>query len=163
MHASPGFRLLFAVLLALSVGGKLVAGPQSLRGAEQTMQGDTKGQIAVFLSRHGFRVGEIEDQPDSLFVSATAGECRLLAVLAAPGGWHRYILRRLASPQDQVFFVFDATIYQDQPIWRPWVHHYWQVFNLYVGRHLPTQAVLGMVASPACTLGNMPWRELTKQ
>lgn len=159
---SARLRLLFALLLALSVGGKVLAGDQSLRGAEQAERSTAQDRIAEFLGRHGFEVGKAGDPLNVPFVPAAAGDCHLLAVLAAPEGWHRDITRRLASPQDQVFFVFDAMVYQDQPEWLPWVHHYWRVANFYIGRKLPDRPILGIVASPACDLRDMPWQEIAE-
>ncbi|MBX6742124.1 MAG: hypothetical protein QJR07_15530 [Acetobacteraceae bacterium] len=157
---STRLRLLFLLLAVLSVGGKVLAGDQSLRGAEQALQSAGKDQLADFLGRQGFQVHE-EGRPDSPFVQAATADCHLLVMLAAPEGWHRDIIRRLALPQDQVFFVFDAVVYQDQPEWLPWAHHYWRVLNFYIGRKLPARPLLGIVASPACDLRDMPWREIT--
>jgi hypothetical protein len=162
VHASARFKLLFVLLLALSVGGKVIAGSQSLRGAEQAMQSTEKGQVIAFLGRQGFRMDAADSQPEPEFMPAVAGDCRLMAVLAAPQGWHRDITYRFAVPEDQVFFVFDAEVYQDQPAWRPWIYHYWRVLNLYVGRKLPARPVLGIVASPACDLRDIPWQEIAE-
>ncbi|MFC7473497.1 hypothetical protein ACFQS7_03980 [Dankookia sp. GCM10030260] len=161
---APLWLSLFLLLLVVSVAGKVVAGTQSLSGVEEALKNTAMGaeRVASFLERQGFRVGEVESMPDVPLVLATSGGCRLVTVLAAPQGWHRDITHQFASAGDQVFFVFDATIYQDQPKWPPWVHHYWQVLNYYVGRRVPTRPVLGIVASAACDLRGMPWREIAE-
>jgi hypothetical protein len=158
VYASPRLKLLFTLLLGLSVSGKVIS--HSLRGTEQMMQNTEISEIAAFLGRHGFQVGEA--QPDFPFVPAAVAGCHLLIASAAPEGWHRDITRRLASPQDQAFFVFDGVVYQDQPAWRPWLYSYWRELNLGFGRALPARPVVGIVASPACALRDMPWQELAE-
>ncbi|WP_431267186.1 hypothetical protein [Dankookia sp. P2] len=152
------------LLLVLSIGGKVAVGNQSLWGAEKAVQGTTAtmDRVTAFFRRHGFAVSEVGDDPDVPLFQATAGDCRVLALLAAPQGWHRDVIRRLASAGDQVFFVFDAATYQDQPKWPPWTHHYWQVLNYYVGRRVPTKPLLGVVTSSACDLRGMPWQEIAE-
>ena len=162
MRASSRLKLLFALLFALSTAGKVIADGRSRHGTEETIQSTAKDRIATTLGRHGFRVEKAEALPDSPFVPAVAGDCRLLVVLAAPGGWHRDITHRLASPQDQVFFVFDGVMYRDQPKWLPWVHQYWHALNLHVGRKLAARPLLGVVGSPDCDPRVIPWRELAE-
>jgi len=158
--ASPFPQRIFILLLILSVGGKIAVGHQSPRGAEGTIERTTKVEIAAFLNHQGFRVDSSIDQPESPFVSAVAADCHLIAMLAAPQGWNRSILRLLAKGQDQILFVYSSTIYQDQPVWLTWTDHYWRLLNRYAGRKLPAQPVLGVVASSTCNLRDMPWREL---
>ena len=156
MAASPGLRASFVLLLVASVGAKFAIGNPSLRVVETTMEKSAKAEIAAFLNRQGFRVDNIQDQTDSPFVSAIAGSCRLIAMAAAPQGWHRGLLQQLAKGQDQELFVYGAAVYRDQPIWLTWTDHYWSVLNRYAGRNLPTRLVLGIVASPTCNLRDMP-------
>jgi hypothetical protein len=150
---------MFALALVLSVGGKIVAANRSLDG---TWQAPDNSPMTAFLDRHGFRVGRNEDTVDSPFIRADAGDCRLLAVYAAPQGWHRDIVRQMASAQDEAFFVFRGAVYQDQPLWQTWTRHYWRLLNLYVGRRIPAWPVLGIVASRACDVHDMPWQDLAE-
>ncbi|MDP3418490.1 hypothetical protein [Falsiroseomonas sp.] len=150
------------MLLALSVGGKVIAGNQSLRGVEQAMQNTEKGQVIAFLYRQGFQMDATGIEMEDVFLPVVAGDCHLVAVLAAPQGWHRDITHRVALPEDQIFFVVGAKVYQDQPAWGPWIYHYWRVLNLYVGRKLLARPVLGIVATPECDLRDMPWQEIAE-
>ena len=122
MAASATLRGVFALLLALSVGGKLIANSRAMDGAWPALE---KSQIVDFFNRHGFVAGDTGDDAVSPFVQATAGDCHLLAVHAAPQGWHRDIVRRMASPQEEVFFVLDGAMNRDQPVWLTWTRHYW--------------------------------------
>src|SRR6185312_9515347 len=109
---SPALKAAFVLLLVLSVGGKVVitnqwppsAGPTGLSGAEADA-------VAAFFGRHGFRVGEVRGTEDPPSVRATAGACELLAMLVAPNGSQRSLVRQLASGRDRVLFVFDAVAY----------------------------------------------------
>lgn len=162
MAVSPALKGAFALLLALSIGGKIIAADRSLQGAGPPEADAALGEIAAFFDRHGFRVSEVGGEPDLPSVRATAGGCELLAVLAAPEGFHRDIIRRSASEQDRVFFVFDAVAYPDQPMLLTWTHHQWRVLNLRVGRRLPVRPTLGVVASPACDLRGLPWQDIAE-
>jgi len=95
--ASPGLRASFVLLLVASVGAKFAIGNPSLRVVETTMEKSAKAEIGAFLNRQGFRVDNIQDQTDSLFVSAINGSCHLIAMAAAPQGWHRGLLQQLAQ------------------------------------------------------------------
>ena len=48
------------------------------------MEKSAKAEIGAFLNRQGFRVDNIQDRTDSLFVSAINGSCHLIAMAAAP-------------------------------------------------------------------------------
>jgi hypothetical protein len=149
-----------ALLLVLSVGIKLTHGYSTPLSQAASV---TKSEVAAFLDRQGFRVDEVDaTNVDSPFVQAAKGTCHLLAVAAAPQGWHRDLVHRLAAPDDQVFFVVDGTVFDDQPQWRTWTYHYWRLVNRFVGRRLPLHPVLGVVASPDCDLGNLPWRDVAR-
>lgn len=160
--ASPTLKGAFALLLALSVGGKIIAADRSHPGVEPTAAGALADDVAAFFDRHGFRVDEDRGTFELPSVRAVAGECELLAVIAAPEGFHRDIIRRAASERDRVFFVFDAVTYPDQPLWLTWTHHQWHVLNRRVGRSLPNRPVLGITASPTCDLRGLPWREVAE-
>lgn len=154
-------RMGLALLLVISVGGKIAISNQSPRVADATMGKTATVELAAFLNRQGFRVES--DWPESPFVSATAGDCRITALVAAPQGWHRNILRQTASGTDQVLFVYGNTIYQDQPVWLTWTDYYWSLLNRYVGRKLPIRPVLGILALQTCNLHDIPWVEFQKR
>jgi hypothetical protein len=155
-------RMSFVLLLVVSVSGKLALSNQSASVVEATMERTATGELVAFLNRQGFSVESTNHWPESPFVSAIAADCRLIALVAAPGGWHRDILGQLASGKDQVLFVYRATVYRDQPVWLTLTDHYWRLLNRYAGRKLPIQPVLGIIASPTCNLREMPWAEFPR-
>lgn len=164
MAVSPTLKGLFAFLLAVSVGGKIIA--VSWSPAEGTWSapysaGNT--EIAAFFDRHEFLARKDENNMGDVFVGpGVAGDCHLLVINATPEGWVRDAVRQLASRNDEVFFVFDGTVYQDQPTWHTRMHYYWRQLNRFTGRAIPARPVLGIVASPGCDLRDMPWREIAE-
>jgi hypothetical protein len=157
MCALARFSILLAFLLGVSIGIKVMS--HSLDDVGH-MKGTDESSIAALLNRYGFLVEAGEARSDPPLVLAAAANCHLLVMLAAPEGWHRDIPYRLASPQDQVFFVFDGVVYRNQPIWRTTLRSYWLKLSLRLGVAVPSQPVLGIVASPGCALGNVRWGEL---
>ena len=86
----------------------------------------------------------------------------MLIAEVAPQGWHRFILRRLASDGDQVFFLFRGRKYEEQPVWLTRLTAYWAVAVRNVGLNARVEPVLGIVASPACGLDAMQWGEFAE-
>lgn len=167
MTASPTLKGAFALLLALSVGGKFLI-PNRAADQWPSAVGPTEwthteaDAVAAFLGRHGFRVGEVRGTAEPPSLRAAAGDCELLANLVTPEGFQRGLVRQLASERDQVSFVFDGATYADQPAWLTWTHHQWRVLNGHLGRRTPARPVLGIVASPACDLRSLPWGEIAE-
>jgi hypothetical protein len=147
-------KLLLISLLILTLSFKVLAN----RSQSVSKQQDeiTRTQIAAFFARHGFH----PDGAAGIGVSVRAGECQLLVAEAAYQGWHRDILRRLASAEDQFFFYFRGHKYSDQPVWRTRLSGYQTSFLRNLGLKAPAEPVLGIVASPACDLKAIPWQEL---
>ncbi len=116
--------------------------------------------IATFLTRHGFQPNDVTAIQNLIGASGRSGGCQLLIAEVAFQGWHRDALRRSAAEEDQFFFFFRGNKYQDQPVWLTWRSGYWNIFLRNFGFNAPIEPALGIVASPACELNAMPWREL---
>jgi hypothetical protein len=160
---SPTLKAAFVLLLALSVGGKIVIAGRSQPGGGRTGPSAAEAEaVGAFFARHGFQDTEVSGTEDLPSVRAAAGECKLLAILVGPDGYQRSIVRHLAAPGDRVLFVFNAVVYPDQPTWRTWTHFHWRVLNARVGRALPDRPALGIVASPTCDLRGLPWSEVAE-
>jgi len=93
-------------------------------------------------------------------VPAIRGECRVLVAAVAPQGWHRDILRRLAGPGDQVAFLVDGRLYDDQPVWQTLSQYYWDRLNRIIGRDAGGALPRGILASPDCDLSAPMWTAL---
>lgn len=164
MGTSPAFKGLFVFLLVLSVSGKVIIADRSQEdGTWSATDSAGKGEISAFFTRHGFQVGkDANDGGYPFMLPAVAGDCRLLAVYVAPQGLQRDVVRRLVAPHDTAFFIFRGVVYDDQPVWATRMYHYWRRINNYLGQMIPAKPVIGIVASPACDLRDMPWAELAE-
>ena len=116
--------------------------------------------IAAFLAQHGFQPNDVIAIQNPIGASGRSGGCQLLVAEVAFQGWHRDALRRSAAEEDQFFFFFRGNKYQDQPVWLTRLSGYWTIVLRNLGLNAPVEPVLGIVASPACELNAMPWREL---
>ena len=153
-------KLVLCGLLILTLSYKVSKGmSQSVSGQEQDEM--VRTQIAMFLAGHGFQPNSVTAIQNPIGASGRSGSCQLLIAEVAFQGWHRDTLRRSAAEDDQFFFFFRGNKYQDQPVWLTRRSGYWNIFLRNFGLNAPVEPVLGIVASPACDLNAMPWRELT--
>jgi hypothetical protein len=154
--SSRASKLLFAALLILTLSFKVLL----TRTQSGSVQRDAmvRPKIAAFLSRHGFQ----PDPTGLIGVAGRSGECQLLITEAAYQGWHRDSIRRLASQDDHVLFYFLGQMYPDQPVWLTRLAGYSASVVRNLGLNAPSEPVLGIVASPACKLGALPWQELAR-
>ena len=151
-------KLVLCGLLILTLSFKVSDGmSQSVSEQQDEM---VKTHIAAFLAQHGFQPNRDIVIQYLIGVSGRSGGCQLLIAEAAFQGWHRDSLRRLASREDQFFFFFRGHKYQDQPVSLTRLSGYWNRFLRNLGFNAPVEPVLGIVASSACDLNAMPWREL---
>ena len=162
MLALSQLRALLIALLILSIGIKVAARSHQLYAdAEtETVQQAERRDVVDFFRHHGFRVERDESEPEASVIPALAGECRMLIVLASPQGWKQDVVRQLATPEDQTFFVYNGGRYREQPVWRTLIDYYWRKLYHYVGVKLPPSPLLSIAASPACELSRMPWQEV---
>ena len=159
MIASYVPKLLLGVLLILTLSLKVPGGVSEAVPEQDEM---VRTHIATFLARQGFKPDRAIAGQNPIAITGHSGGCHLLIADVAPQGWHRFILRRLASGGDQVFFVFRGRKYEEQPVWLTRLTAYWAVAVRNVGLNTRVEPVLGIVASPACGLGAMQWGELAE-
>src|SRR5207244_3020155 len=75
-------------------------------------------RIADFLRDQQFNVTETgEIINDMAVLRASMGACNMFVMKAAPQGWNRDMILSRASASDQILFVFQGTLYTEQPIW----------------------------------------------
>lgn len=152
MFRSSTVKWVFAALVLLSVGLKV--GAITARTGQPR---ETAADITAFLSAQGFTVSLGSEASGLSFLAATRDDCRLLVADADPRGWHRYVIRQAAAPDDRVLFVYLGGIYSDQPTWLTWADYNWRKVNHLAGRELPKRIVLGMIASAGCDLTGTQW------
>jgi hypothetical protein len=146
-----------ALALALTLAVKIALLP-SVAPAETPAE--EKGPVVAFLEHQGFAVGGPLPNNDPVMLSATKAGCSLRFAEVSPIGWHRDVLARLAAPGEQVAFVYGGNVFATQPVWKTFFDHSWRRLLAYAGLHAPEQPVLGIIASPGCSLRELPWGEL---
>ena len=114
-----------------------------------------KTQAAAFITQHGFELDHSSMSQHANTVFSRSGGCQLRITVAAPQGWNRYILRRIASDGDHFFFLFRGRKYQELPIWQTRLSTYWT--TLVRNRAEP---VFGVLGSPSCDMDEIPWQDL---
>lgn len=159
MRSSHVPKLVLGGLLILTLSFKIPGGVRQSMSRQDEM---VRTHIATFLARQGFEPDRAIASKDLIAVSGRSGGCQLLIAEAAPEGFHRHILRRFASDGDQFFFWFRGRKYQDQPVWLTRLSAYWNTAVRKLGLNAGVEPVFGVVASPACDLDAMPWRELAE-
>lgn len=147
------FRLIVALLLALTVGWKVALSFTSIRDNRD----DFKSVLVEFLSRRHFTVFEANDIKG---VEAVAGDCRML-ITGNDILWHDDIIKSLASPYDRVFFVYRRVVYPSLPTWSIVTHQYWSRFLRKIEfKHSGDSPILAVIASTHCNAEGLPWYEL---
>ena len=118
------FRLVVALLLALTVGWKIAL---SLTN-NPVERDDFKPVLVEFLVRQHFAVSEANDIDGMSTLKAIAGDCRLLiAEMDAKAGTTNMI-QDFASADDRIFFVYRRAIYTSLPTWSIVANQYWSRF-----------------------------------
>src|ERR1700750_2014193 len=98
------FRLVVALLLALTLGWKIALGVINYRDERD----DFNLILVEFLVRQHFAVfkdGDIKG------MKAVASDCRLLITREETQAWNEDTIKSFASADDRVFFLYGRTIY----------------------------------------------------
>lgn len=156
-------KCLFVGLLGLSLSIKVALGFslgfQAAALADPALVREDQA-VSSFLERSGFVIEEWQGTGLLRLVSARAGECRVLVGALSPLSWHRDLLHRLAPPGGRAFFVYEGGIYEDQPRWRAWLHHYWRTSAHLIGLAVADRPLYGVVTTPACSEAKVNWRSI---
>lgn len=150
--------LVLAVLLALSLGWKVVA--RSIAG-EQPTEPNVQAAVGEFLVRQHFGVSITERVEEGKpAVSAISGSCRILVAKSPAIGWDRDQIRRYASAEDRIFVVFRGQVYSDQPTFRTVLDALYSRFQRELGFRARSNPVLAVVARTNCDAERLPWGEI---
>jgi hypothetical protein len=160
VSSSLGLKwLLLILLLAMSLGWKLAVRP----GNQDSPDGRAfQLRIAEFLNRQRLivSVGDRfeEGQPS---IRANTGSCRILVVRSPAIGWDRDVIRRHASPDDEVFVVYRGKIYQEQPTLQTALDFLWTRLWRELGIYAYNYPIIAVIASKGCDARMMPWEEVS--
>jgi hypothetical protein len=155
---SRGFKFLLAAALVSTLGFKLLLRPAT-SGENPTTAAQTK--LADFLTRQHFRVSIVEHAAEGQpSIVAAAGVCRILAVRSTPMGSDRDLIRRQASPSDEVFILYRGKIYEEQPTWRTVPDFLWARILRELGVASADKPVYAIISPRNCNASVLPWDEL---
>jgi hypothetical protein len=146
--------LAFGVLVALTILLKIVANPGEPRRLQVL-----RAEVIAFLGRHEFKT-EGADARSAPVVRVSSGDCRLRILESHPWGWNRDAAELYVREHQRVAFVFDGTIYADQPIVRTTLSYVWTFVQWKLGIEAPWQPVLLVAANSDCSIEHLPWTEI---
>ena len=150
------FRLVVALLLALTVGWKIAL---SLTN-NPVDRDDVKTVLVEFLERQHYAVTEANGSIDGVpILKAAAGDCRLLIAEMDTSGWNHDMVQDFASADDRIFFVFRGTTYTKPPTWSSVTDHYWSRFLREIGIKRPENPIVAVISSARCNAERLPWHE----
>ena len=159
MQSPQPVKVGITLSLALTLAIKVAFAP-SVAGIETPAE--QAASIAGFLERQGFAVGAPLPNVDPPMLQAKRADCSLRIAEVSPLGWHRDVLAQLALPGEQGRFAFRGQLFTSQPVWRTYLDRNWRRVLEYAGLHRPARPVLGILASPACVLQDLPWGQLAE-
>jgi hypothetical protein len=147
---SPALKLLLAVLLALTLVWKLTVAENHDRPEDD---------VVAFLARQGFDAVVAEDM---IFpgVRAVNGTCRMRIMMPSYYGADRDVTRDLVGADEDLIYVHQGRVYQEQPILLTVSAELWARALRKIGvmdRHVP---VLAVMAQRQCDAERLPWDQL---
>jgi hypothetical protein len=136
------YSLTFALLLGLSLAIKFSGSVEAYSSGMH----ENDGEIAAFLTKHGFAVRRGESGAPT---TGTRGGCQVQVTDVSPQGWHRAVVAQSAAGQKLVY-AFAGNIYPEQPVLRTTLDHYVWRLKRYFRMRPPPRAVRAVIISPAC-------------
>ena len=94
------------------------------------------------------------------YVEASANDCTMRVVELAWNGWNRDVLAVVAPLASHQYFAYRGTLYESYPYVRAAIMSLFDRVRARVGRLLPQRPVLGIAASEACPVHDMPWANI---
>lgn len=153
--------LLMALLALALLAGIALKRPGAATEAAPDLQQASIEATMDFLRRNGIAVRPPRRDLDLAILRGTGPDgCRLAVAILAPQGWHVGVVRHMAGPQDEAFFVYSGTVSEGQPVWRTRLDLYEALLLRRLGFTPAHRPVLGVVADPACRAKSLPWGDL---
>ena len=154
MKYSTAVKWAVLVLLPLTFGWKLWIASRPVDAAE------IRYSVAAFLARHHFRV-DLDNMTFSglpVVITASAEQCRVLAVETTPLGDPVDPFKYLGADTDRTFVVYRGIAYDREPWFLTAGNYVWYslLCRLGLASHIPR--VLAVISS--CDAAGLPWSEL---
>lgn len=158
MKYSRGFKFFLGTALILTLGVKILLQPAA---SDENQARSAQSRLVDFLTRQHFNVSvtdrAVEGQAS---IVATAGVCRILVVRSPAMGWDRDLVRRLATPADEVFVLYGGKTYNEQPTWLTVLDSLRARMLRGVGINSQAAPVYAIVSPKSCNSSTLPWQEL---
>ena len=154
MAASSRHKALLATLLAVSIGLKL-SWPAPVSPQDRIAQ--ALSSAADFLTKSGLTV---DSTASSSGIMARLDTCRMQVMVVAPEGWQADTVQRLATADDDVFYLYKSIVYPQQPSWRTWVESILFRLTGYTGLTHRWQPVYAVIESRSCQVLQVEWSAL---
>lgn len=152
-------EICLATALVLTLAVKVATG---FTRNNDTTEAQWQSQVGIALADIGFEVaGYLQDRDPPLLSVHKAG-CAMLIANVSPLGWHRDVLSKIVRSNEQLFFVYQGTIFQVQPVWRTSAHYHWDRLRSYVGLADRDELVLGIIAARSCGAMELNWSMVDK-
>jgi len=158
VSSSAALKWFVLVVLLLTLGWKVAA-----RSYVSSQPDETAGatRVAEFLVRNHFELVESKEIAFRLqLFRAAAPACRMFVAVEEPRGWHRDLIRSLATATDRTFVVFGGRIYQNQPMLLTVSDFLWSRLMGQLGIGIHSRPVIAVIATPSCEADRLPWNEL---
>jgi hypothetical protein len=149
VSSSPILKLLIATLLALTLAWKL--------GVNAVGNDHVEEDVVAFLTSQGFKVAK---DTNSGMILAVNGSCLMHGMLILSNGADRDMIRSLVGADENLIFVHQGKVYQEQPVLLAVSAELWGRVLRKLGFTDRREFVLAVVAQRQCDADRLPWDQL---
>ena len=140
------FRIALALVLAVTVGWKVVLATRSIKSD----QVDFAAAVQGFLTKQHYTIESKEVIDGIPIVRAIASNCRFIIAKLDPLLWQADMLRDFAPDDHKVFFVFRGAVHKKPPASLSVIDHYWSRFLRELGFAKLDALLIAVVAPLHC-------------
>lgn len=155
-RANLGLLAGLTLILAFMTAGKVAALQNSLE-ADQASTAIESAAVEAWLADNRFAI-QTSASNGFAVVHGRRSRCRLTIAVVDGRGFHRHLMRTMATPGERTYFVFKGGIYAEQPLLKTAVSHHLWARARDVGIRLPRELVLGVVSSNCPQ--SLPWQHV---
>jgi hypothetical protein len=146
---SPTIKWLIAIFLPLTLAWKLSVKADGNDHVEE--------DVIAFLTSQGFKAAK--DTNDSRIISVD-GSCRMHVMVVLNNGADRDMMRSLVGADENLIFVHQGRIYQEQPILSAILTELSVRVLRKIGLTDRREFVLAVVTQRQCDVHRLPWDQL---
>ena len=151
MSFSPALKWFIAIFLPLTLAWKLTVGVPS--------DGHLEDDIIAFLTGKGFHAVVAEDA-NFRGIVAVNSSCRMRMFRISDDGSDRDRVRSLVNADESLIFIYQGTVYQEQPILLTVSAELWTRLLRKIGLTDRRDSILAVMAQRQCDVERLPWDQL---